>query len=137
MIDAEYQGAIPMDPDDVFKVISNKRRRAVILSVDRSDDPVPAGDLAVEIAAVENAIDPGQVTGKQRSSVYVALIQSHLDLLDDCGAARYDERSKLVAPTSATAALARTIRQITTDCYTPDTHTDADTVPDADEWGDR
>ena len=31
--------AIAMDPDDVFSIISNSRRRQVILSVDRSAHP--------------------------------------------------------------------------------------------------
>jgi hypothetical protein len=108
-----------MSPEDVFQAVSNSRRRRVILSVDRSEDGVDANELSVEIASRENAVDPSRVTGEQRSRVYVGLVQNHLDTLDELDAARYDSRSKLVKPTDATAPLARLIREVTTECYTP------------------
>jgi len=80
---------------------------------------VDANELSVEIASRENAVDPSRVTGEQRSRVYVGLVQNHLDTLDELDAARYDSRSKLVKPTDATAPLARLIREVTTECYTP------------------
>lgn len=112
--------AIAMDPDDVFSIISNSRRRQVILSVDRSAHPTTADDLAQEIAAIENRSDPCRVTGKQRTRVYIPLTQSHLDKLDDAGAIGYDPRSKQVEASPATAALAKHIRTIQTACYQPD-----------------
>lgn len=119
MTDVDCGRAIPMNPQNVFEAISNSRRRRVILSVDRAEDGVDANELSVEIASRENAVDPSKVTGEQRSRVYIGLVQNHLDTLDDLGAARYDSRSKLVKPTDATAPLARLIREVTTDCYTP------------------
>jgi hypothetical protein len=112
--------AIAMDPDDVFSIISNSRRRQVILSVDRSAHPTTADDLAQEIAAIENRSDPCHVTGKQRTRVYIPLTQSHLDKLDDAGAIEYDPRSKQVESSPATSALAKHIRTIQTACYQPD-----------------
>jgi hypothetical protein len=123
MTDEGCSHAIPMSPEAVFDVIANSRRRRVILSIDRRDGPVEANELSTEIAARENEVDPSKVTGQQRSGVYVTLVQSHLETLDDLGAASYDSRSKQVSPTEATGPLARLIRQITTDCYTP-TETD-------------
>lgn len=117
MTDSTRYRSIPMDPDDAFKSISNSRRRTIILSLARTDDVVDASDLAVEIAAIENLVDPGEVTSEQRTRVYVSLIQSHLETLDTVGAAAYDDRSKQVAPTEATAPLAEHIRQISTSCY--------------------
>jgi hypothetical protein len=119
MTDVDCGRAIPMSPEDVFEAISNSRRRRVILSVDRAEEGVDANELSVEIASRENAVDPSRVTGEQRSRVYVGLVQNHLDTLDDLDAARYDSRSKLVEPTDATSPLARLIREVTTDCYTP------------------
>ncbi|WP_248517939.1 DUF7344 domain-containing protein [Salinarchaeum laminariae] len=119
MSDVDCCPAIPLDPVDVFEAISNSRRRRVILSLSRSNDPVSASDLAVEIAARENAVDPSQVTGEQRTRVYIGLTQGHLEKLDDLGVAQYDDRSKQVKPTDATNPLARQIRRITTECYTP------------------
>ncbi|SEH60972.1 hypothetical protein SAMN05192561_11259 [Halopenitus malekzadehii] len=112
---------IPLDPDDVFQAVSNSRRRQVILSVDRSGDTtISAGDVAVEIAAQENIVDPSQVTSEQRTRVYISLIQGHLDTLDEIGAVDYDDRSKTIQPTAATEPLADHIRRITTACYKPD-----------------
>jgi hypothetical protein len=80
---------------------------------------VSVSELAVEIAARENAVDPSRVTGEQRTRVYIGLTQVHLDTLDELGVVRYDDRSKQFKPTDATNPLARQIRRITTECYTP------------------
>jgi hypothetical protein len=119
MTDAECGRALPMSPEDVFQAVSNSRCRRVILSIDRVEDGVDANELSVEIASRENAIDPSKVTGEQRSRVYVNLVQDHLTTLDELDVARYDPRSTLVESTDATAPLARLIREVTTDCYTP------------------
>ncbi len=119
MTDTECGRAFPMSPEDVFQAVSNSRRRRVILSVDRVENGVDANQLSIEIASRENAIDPSKVTGAQRSRVYVNLVQDHLIILDELNVARYDPRSKLVESTDATASLARLIREVTTDCYTP------------------
>lgn len=115
----DCRDAIPLDPADVFDAIGNYRRRRVILAVSRSVEPVAASDLAQEIAAREHTIDPGHVTGKQRTAVYVTLVQNHLPHLEESGIVSFDSRSKQVAPTASTVPIARLIRRITTDCYTP------------------
>jgi hypothetical protein len=114
----ENYHVIPLDPDDAFEAISNGRRRQVLLSLNHSDSPISAGDLAVEIAAIENGTEPSAVTSEQRSRVYIALTQVHLDTLHEIGAVKYDSRSKQVAPTNATAGLAEVIRRTKSSCYT-------------------
>lgn len=111
---------IPLDPDDAFEAISNCRRRRVLLSLDHSDSPISAGDLAVELAAIENGVEPSAVTSEQRSRVYIALTQVHLDTLHEIGAVKYDSRSKQVTPTDATAGLAEVIRRTESSCYSPE-----------------
>ena len=119
MTDTECGRGFPMSPEDVFQAVSNSRRRRVILSVDRVEHGVDANQLSIEIASRENAIDPSKMTGEQRSRVYVNLVQDHLITLDELNVARYDPRSKLVKSTDTTASLARLIREVTADCYTP------------------
>lgn len=126
--------SIPMDPDEAFEAIANSRRRRVLLSLARASEAVSASDLAVEIAAVENQVDPSDVTGQMRTRVYIALTQKHLTKLDDLGAVEYDPRSKQVQATESTASLAVFIRQLQTSCYSADgqdaettQHTDDDT----------
>ncbi|MDL0124333.1 hypothetical protein PNQ92_02765, partial [Halobacterium salinarum] len=112
--------AIPMAPAAAFDAISNSRRRRVVLSLSRSSGDVPVGDLAVEIAAIENELDPSKVGNNERASTYIALIQRHLDTLDGVSAVDYDDRSKTVTATDATEPLAEYIRRLQTACYKPD-----------------
>jgi hypothetical protein len=112
--------AIPMDPDVVFNIISNSRRRRVLLSLSRSHGELAADELAIEIAAIENAIDPSKVSSNDRTTVYIALTQGHLETLDDAGAVDYDDRSKTVTATDATEPLAEYIRRLQTACYQPE-----------------
>jgi hypothetical protein len=112
--------AIPMDPDVAFDAIGNSRRRRVVLSLSRASKAVPTDELAVEIAAIENAIDPSKVGSDERTSVYIALTQQHLETLDEVGAVDYDDRSKTVTATDATEPLAEYIRRLQTACYKPD-----------------
>lgn len=115
--DRENFCAIPLDPNDVFQAISNCRRRRVLLSLDRSESPTTAGDLAVELAAIENSVEPSAVTGTQRSRIYNSLIQIHLEKLHEIDAVKYDSRSKQVASGDTTAGLAEIIRQVESSCY--------------------
>lgn len=112
--------AIPMDPDVAFNAIGNSRRRRVVLSVSRASKAVSTDELAIEIAAIENAIDPSKVGSDERTSVYIALTQQHLETLDEVGAVDYDDRSKTVTATDATEPLAEYIRRLQTACYKPD-----------------
>lgn len=111
--------AIPIGPDDAFEAVSNSRRRQIILSLARADGAASASDLAVEIAAIENTVDPSQVTGEQRTRVYISLIQVHLETLDRLGIVNYDDRSKQVEATDATQPLAEYVKELTTACYKP------------------
>ena len=119
-IDAPTASAIPMDPDSAFNAIANSRRRRVLLSLSQSHGEISAGDLAVEIAAIENAIDPSKIGSNERTSVYISLTQSHLKTLDECGAVAFNIRSKSVSSTDATEPLAEHIRRLQTACYKPD-----------------
>lgn len=113
--------AIPTDPGAAFDAISNSRRRRVLLSLSRSSREVTADELAVEIAAIENAVDPSEVESDERTSVYISLTQRHLETLHEVGAVDYDDRSKTVTATDATEPLAEYIRRLQTACYKPDT----------------
>lgn len=112
--------AIPLAPAKVFEALSNRRRRLVLCSLSRTRDDVRVGDVAIEIAAIENGVAPDQVTHNQRASVYIALTQRHLPKLDEIGAVAYNDRSKEVGPTNATGPLARFIRELKSACYDPD-----------------
>jgi len=119
MTELNQATAMPIDPDDAFKAVSNSRRRQVLLSLAQADGTLSVSELAREIAALENLVDPSEVTSDQRTTVHVALIQSHLGMLDDIGVIDYDERGKRIEPTGATTSVAGHIREITSACYEP------------------
>lgn len=119
MTGTDHGYAIPIDPDDAFKAVSNSRRRQIILSLAQSEDPLRASELALEIAAIENLVDPSEVTSEQRTRVYISLIQSHLETLDELGVAEYDNRGKKIESTDATQPIACHIRELSTACYKP------------------
>ena len=120
MTEPNQDNGMPIDPDDVFQAVSNSRRRQVLLSLSQTDGTVSVSELAREIAAIENLIDPSEVSGDQRTTVYIALIQTHLGMLDDIGVIAYDERAKQVESTGVTKPAARHIRKITSACYEPE-----------------
>lgn len=120
MTNPDQDRALPIDPDDAFQAVSNSRRRQVLLSLAQSSGPLSASELAREIAARENLIDPSEVTSEQRTRVYIALIQTHLETLDELGVAEYDERGKRVMTTEATEPAAHHIREISRSCYEPE-----------------
>ena len=119
MIDCEWSHAIPLEPDDVFKALSNSRRRQVILSLARTEESVSASTLAVEIAEIENTDDTSRIMDEQLTRIYIDLTQVHLGMLDDLEVAQYDDRSKQVNATEATKPLAGHLRRILCACYTP------------------
>lgn len=111
--------AISMDPADAFEAVGNSRRRQALLALDRAGDQVAAGDLAVQIGAIEHGVEPTEIAGDDRTSVYVTLVRNHLPRLDELGAIRYDDRAKLAAPSENTAPLAEYIRHLQSACYRP------------------
>lgn len=107
---------IPIAADDAFTAVANQRRRHVICMLTRTPDEVTVSDLATHIAAIEQQCHPNHVSSDQRASVYIALIQSHLERLDALGIVDYDSRAKRVSTTVSTRPLTIYIRQLTAIC---------------------
>lgn len=85
--------------DDVYQLLSNRRRRLVIVRVFvlGSDETVAASTLARQIAAVETESEPETVAGDDYDTVRNGLIQTHLPALADAQIITYDDRAKCVA----------------------------------------
>lgn len=77
--------------DDAFDVLSNARRRQVLVRLFENDEPARLGDLSRSIAAWENDVSTTEVTSQQRKRVYTALRQSHLPKMDRAGVVNYDK----------------------------------------------
>jgi hypothetical protein len=82
------------------------------LLVDEHDGSLDAGELATAIAAIETGQRIGELTSQDRKRVYISLYQHHLETLNRAGVIVYEERSKRVYPTDATAPLACIVRQL-------------------------
>ncbi len=83
----------PLPEDELFHVLQNERRRAVLRYLDGTEDTVEMRAIAEQVAAWEHDTTVKQLSSDQRQRVYIALYQSHLDTLADAGIVEY-ERSR-------------------------------------------
>lgn len=91
-----------LSDDELFDVLSNRRRRHAVHTIKQvEDEPVEIGDLAEEIAAIENDVSVDNISYDQRKSVYTALQQSHLPKMDDAGIVKFDKDRGTIEPTAA------------------------------------
>jgi hypothetical protein len=103
--DASRDDPISIDKDDLFHLLQNGRRRAVLryFAANPDQETYDMRTLAEEIAAWENGIPVAQLSSDQRQRVYIALYQSHLPKLDDYGVIEYNQPRGIVKPTPLTA----------------------------------
>lgn len=87
----EGETAVEVDPDRLFDVLKNQRRRRTLRYLTESDGAVTIGGLAEHIAALENDTTPGALTTSERKRVYVGLYQCHLPKMDDVDAIDFDK----------------------------------------------
>lgn len=92
--------------DELFDVLSNKRRRWTIAFLNETDaDAVRLRDIAEQVAAWENDVPISELTYKERKRVYTSLYQLHLERMDRIGIVRYDPDRGIVEPTPITSQL--------------------------------
>ena len=87
--------------DDLFDVLSNRRRRYAVHALKREHGEADIGDVAEQVAAWEYGVDVEQVSYDERKRVYTALQQSHLPKMDEAGVVEFDKNRGTVEPTSA------------------------------------
>ena len=86
--------------DELFEVLSNRRRRYALHYLEWRDGVVQLDDLAERIAAWENGAADA-VTSAERKRVYTALQQFHLPKMEQAGLVKYDERRGVIERTEA------------------------------------
>ncbi|SEW18121.1 hypothetical protein SAMN04487945_1973 [Halobacterium jilantaiense] len=93
----------PSEPteDEVFDVLSSRRRRYALHMLKGRDEAVELGDVAEQVAAWEYGEDVADVSYDERKRVYTALQQSHLPKMDDAGVVSFDKNRGVVEPTPA------------------------------------
>lgn len=75
----------------MFELLANRRRRLVLFYLQTNDGDATVRELASEIAAWENGIEPVEVTYKQRKRVYTSLYQSHLPKMCEYEVIEYEQ----------------------------------------------
>ncbi len=90
-----------LSEDDLFELLSNRRRRYVLNELLGNEHTLEIGTLAQEIAAYEDDLEYHEVSSKDRKRVYTALHQSHLPKMDNTGVIDFDRDRGTVRPTSA------------------------------------
>ena len=90
------RGSLPKD--DLFHLLQNSRRRAVLRYLRGREGPVRMRDVAEQVAAWENDTTVAALRSDERQRVYVALYQSHLDTLADAGVIEYDKSRGVLEP---------------------------------------
>lgn len=90
---------IDLSKDELFRILSNSRRRYIIYYLHEAGDEMSLKELAARIAAVENGTSVDEVTDEERQRVYISLYQTHLPKLEEAGIVSYDDEERIVALT--------------------------------------
>lgn len=88
----------PLASEAVYDLLRSDRRRQTIHYLVETEGPVSGRDLSHRVATLENA---------DRKSVYITLIQGHLQKLAENEVVEYDSSQKVVIPTPRCAVLYR------------------------------
>ena len=80
-----------LSEEDVFEVLSNRRRRFVIHAVKRADDPPDISELSRDVTAWELGVDPEDVPYEDRHNVHTTLKRTHIPNLVEKNVVTVDE----------------------------------------------
>jgi hypothetical protein len=83
-----------VDRDDVFDVLSNRRRRHLLHYLKaHDDDTAELSDISSQLAAWEQGTEPERISYADRKNVHTALYQFHLPKMEKVGFVDYDQRA--------------------------------------------
>ena len=88
-----------LSEDDVFEVLSNRRRRFVVHALKRAQEPMGIADLSKRVTAWEVDVAPAEVRYEDRRNVYSTLQRTHLPKMEEKNLVRVDEEENVVRPT--------------------------------------
>lgn len=76
--------------EQVFDILSNRRRRHTLHYLRQHDRPVELRELSTQLTAWENGTTLEEVTHDERKRLYTALRQIHLPKMDNAGVLDFD-----------------------------------------------
>ena len=92
------EGEESLSRDELFHLLQNSRRRAVLRYLRGREGPVRMRDVAEQVAAWEHGTTVARLTSEERQRVYIALYQSHLDTLAEAGVIDYNKPRGVIEP---------------------------------------
>lgn len=79
--------------DDVFTILSNRRRRYALHACKCAETPIELSDLAEQVAAWEYEKDRQELQSDERRRVYTAMQQTHLPTMEKAGVIEYEDQT--------------------------------------------
>ena len=83
--------SVTLPLNQVFEMVKNERRRLTIDYLRQHPGRISLGELAEEIAAIENDKSIKAISSKERKRVYVGLYQCHLPKMDDLDVVEFNK----------------------------------------------
>ena len=80
-----------LSEEDIFKILSNRRRRFVIHALKRANEPPDVSELSRHVTAWELDIKPENVPYDQRHNVHSTLKRSHIPMLAEKNVVTVDD----------------------------------------------
>ncbi|ADD04911.1 uncharacterized protein Nmag_1332 [Natrialba magadii ATCC 43099] len=100
-VHVSQSGQERLTEDELFELLSNRRRRHILHTLINETEQVDIGTLSQEIAAEEDELAFDEVSSSDRKRVYTALQQSHLPKMDNAGVLEFDRDRGTVEATPA------------------------------------
>lgn len=88
-----------LSKNEIYELISNRRRRFTIHALKQMEEPVAVAELSTYIAAWEMDIKPEEIEYADRRSIYTTLRQTHLPIMNDKNILEYNESEKTIQST--------------------------------------
>lgn len=104
-VDQPADAVSELSSDEMFGILSNRRRRLVLYYLKDRGGDAELGTLATQIAAWETEQPVSNVSGTERKRVYTSLQQVHLPKIDAADIVEFDKRAGTVSATSSLAGI--------------------------------
>ena len=85
------------DPDVLFSVLADARRRCTLYCLSSYGSPMSLPDVADEVVCWERNADLSEVPPETVKRVYMSLYHTHVPLLVDAGLVAYDQETDSLA----------------------------------------
>lgn len=90
-------GALDVETEVLFDVLSDARRRFVLACLQEYATPMALGDVADELATWEHDAEITDIPAEEVRSIYVSLYHLHVPKMADAGLVEYSQERDAVA----------------------------------------